>query len=60
MISNTFIDPRNYSWHDVTSGTIRINERTDSLLAGTVELIIKNSAGVEMELTGEFRAVPEE
>ncbi|MFU8860798.1 MAG: hypothetical protein ACNA8K_10260 [Cyclonatronaceae bacterium] len=60
VISNTFIDPRTYAMHDIKSGTIRLTERTDGLLAGTVELIIENSAGVEKELTGEFRAVPEE
>lgn len=60
MISNSFIDPRTYAMHDIISGTIQITERTDGLLAGTVELIIKNSSGVEKELTGEFRAVPKE
>jgi hypothetical protein len=60
MISNTFIDPRTYAMHDIKSGTIRLTERTGGLLAGTVELIIENSAGVEKELTGQFRAVAEE
>lgn len=46
--------------HGIKSGTIRITERMVGLLVDPVELVIENGSGVEKELTGEFRAVPDE
>jgi hypothetical protein len=62
MKRNTFIDPRTYAMHNIRSGTIRLTERTDGLLAGTVDLVIQNVSGSDKEvgLSGSFRALATE
>jgi len=54
---NTFIHPGTLEIHDVKSGSIKIDEKTQDLLAGNFELISVNSQGSEFNITGKFRAI---
>lgn len=54
---NTFVHPNLLDMHDIKSGTIKIDEKTQELLAGTFDLISKNSSDAEFNITGKFRAI---
>jgi len=56
-LRNTFVHPGSLDMQNIKSGTIKIDEKSEDLLAGNFDLISKNSSGSEFNITGKFRAI---
>ncbi|PKD44282.1 hypothetical protein CWD77_02100 [Rhodohalobacter barkolensis] len=60
FFQNLFIQPNTLDAHDIKSGIIKIDEKSDELLVGSFELIAVNSSNYESNISGEFRAIIKE
>ena len=56
-IRNTFVHPGTFEMHDINSGIIKINEKTQDLLIGDFDIVAVNSLSEEINITGKFRAI---
>lgn len=56
LIQNLFIQPNTLEAHDIRSGTIKIDEKSEKLMAGSIELIAVNGLSKEVHISGKFRA----